>query len=381
MRIILIIFLLLTNTLTAQPKKPDEFILKGKVNNITDKFIYFISYNNNEERFIDSVKVINGVFEYKGKLNGYLNRFYVKLNPAIKKNSDSLNNLNLPIDNSIMNLELVIGQFSKYKLTGCISCDLLKKYNMKHKAVSDLSEKYQKVIEDSTVDRRIRVKYERKDSLNWKKLIDDTYKWCAENPSNSLTPYNLCAWADNFDSKKLKVYYNRINSVQKNSFFGNRLQKIIEKKQFQENQLEKKAFLFESIGDDSSITSLENISNNNYVLLDFWASWCKPCRASHPKLISLYKKYEVKNFKLIGVSVDEDILKWKEAIKNDSISLWSNILSKDIADKNPIDLGEKYFINEYPTKILIDDKGKIIGRYVGDDLAELEKKLKEIFKY
>jgi thiol-disulfide isomerase/thioredoxin len=125
-----------------------------------------------------------------------------------------------------------------------------------------------------------------------------------------------------------------------------------------------------------------------YVLIDFWASWCVPCRKGNPHLLALYAKYKEKGFEIIGVASDdgrED--KWREAVEKDKIGVWKHVLrgydqEKQMAGKkNEHDISENYGIVTLPTKILIDPEGKIIGRYGsgGEDEAAIDKKLAEIF--
>jgi thiol-disulfide isomerase/thioredoxin len=126
-----------------------------------------------------------------------------------------------------------------------------------------------------------------------------------------------------------------------------------------------------------------------YVLLDFWASWCVPCRKSNPHLIEIYHQYKAKGFDIIGVSDDDTRqMQWRNAVKHDSTGIWHQILrgaGKITAQKssgNSKDLHQLYSIQSLPTKILIDPTGKIIGRYGDNDTTDddLDKKLKEIFK-
>jgi thiol-disulfide isomerase/thioredoxin len=101
-----------------------------------------------------------------------------------------------------------------------------------------------------------------------------------------------------------------------------------------------------------------------YVLLDFWASWCPPCRESNPHLVELYKLYQKKGLNIIGIAWDDDTKEaWKKAMIKDSLTEWPNVLCGVGSDN---DIGEKYAIHFVPTKILIDPDGKIIGRF-GDN--------------
>ena len=112
-----------------------------------------------------------------------------------------------------------------------------------------------------------------------------------------------------------------------------------------------------------------------YVLLDFWGSWCGPCRASHPHLKELHKKYGKKvSFVNVANENVRDLSQakklWKQAVKEDEMT-WTQILNNE--GKEECDLLKLYNITSFPTKILIDPEGKILARFVGAlaDPAEL----------
>ena len=116
------------------------------------------------------------------------------------------------------------------------------------------------------------------------------------------------------------------------------------------------------------------------LLLDFWASWCGPCRKMIPHLKDVYQKYHPNGFEIISVSVDSDTSIWKKTVKEELMP-WINIISGYTSQNN---LDMKYNVLQYPTTILINSNGEIIGRYINfpDDGSEsdLDKKLKELFK-
>ena len=348
----LVIILLTVNTLYAQVKNKNEFILKGKVNYQSNRFIYFVWYNADEQRFLDSTKVINGTFYYQGISNGYLDRFYVKTNPQEKSNNDYQNNVRMPIDNSVMYVDLRLGQFSKYKLIGCKSCDLLAE--------------------------RI------KNTKNNNHPENEIIRWCINNPDNNITPLVILSYIDLNESPDIEKYYTGLSEFQKNSFYGQKIKTKITYNIFLTTLIGSTAPNFEKIGYDSSIVNLAMVNKNNYVLLDFWGSWCAPCRASHPDLIRLFKKYHPTNFNIIGIAADGDnTTSWKKAITQDSIYIWQNILTEHGSESkaNNNSLLELYHVQVFPTKILIDINGKIIGRYTEDNFDELGKKLKSIYGY
>lgn len=110
-----------------------------------------------------------------------------------------------------------------------------------------------------------------------------------------------------------------------------------------------------------------------YILLDFWAAWCGPCREENPKLVELYKQYHGKGFNILGVSADDNRAAWLAAIKQDGL-LWENV-SDLRGDKNKAAL--IYGVDAFPTNYLINQDGIIIAKNVRG--KALEDKLKQLF--
>ncbi len=132
-------------------------------------------------------------------------------------------------------------------------------------------------------------------------------------------------------------------------------------------------FYAESInGNDISLNSVTK--NAKVTLIDFWASWCSPCRAENPHLVRLYNKYHSKGFNVIGVSEDKyvDIDKWKNAIATDGLP-W-----KQVIDDNTR-LANMFGVSGIPHTVLLDQNGGII--FAKKSSYIIEQKLKEIFGF
>jgi peroxiredoxin len=109
-----------------------------------------------------------------------------------------------------------------------------------------------------------------------------------------------------------------------------------------------------------------------YVLLDFWASWCTPCRGESPYIVAAYSKYKSEGLNIIGVSADKDKAAWLKAIADDKLD-WTQLC--DLSGDNPV--LKTYGITSIPSNFLIDPSGKIIA--VGLRGVDLGKKLEEVF--
>jgi len=133
-----------------------------------------------------------------------------------------------------------------------------------------------------------------------------------------------------------------------------------------------------SVGEKASEISLPDTKGSNLslsslqgkvVLIDFWASWCGPCRRSEPELKKLYEKYQSKGFEIYGISVDEDKFAWKTAIKQDKIN-WLHVND----DKGVV--AGKWNVMYIPNTYLLDKTGKVVAVNAShEQLEDLIRKL------
>lgn len=116
------------------------------------------------------------------------------------------------------------------------------------------------------------------------------------------------------------------------------------------------------------------IGSNKVILLDFWASWCTPCRNEIPNMKAAYERFKSKGFEIVSVSVDEDRDEWIKAIKDDNLT-WPQLLDNNIRETSA---SYRYSVTAIPSTFLIDSDGTIIGRNLRG--GEVEAALEDFFK-
>lgn len=211
--------------------------------------------------------------------------------------------------------------------------------------------------------------------INYEYFISHPYSYVAANQATYLM--------STFGLDSLKRLYDNYSPEIKESIDGRRLAATIKGRTA--GLPGTIAFPFSVKDRDGKDLTLADFKGK-YVLLDFWATWCVPCRKSMPHMIGLYQKYKTKNFDVIAIGDDDTRIKeWSDAIEHDGIGMFHHTLRgvnmemfrKGIS--NPRDLDEGYGIRALPTLILIDPAGKIIGRF-SEDEEELDKMLAAVIK-
>jgi len=212
------------------------------------------------------------------------------------------------------------------------------------------------------------------------------YAFFLTHPSSYVTADEMRVLVSDMRLDSIKRIYNGYNAELKESTQGKNLE--IEIKKIEAGSPGNIAAEFSRTDINGKPLSLADFKGK-YVMLDFWASWCVPCREGSPHMLALYNKYKDKGYEVIGIADDDTKPElWKGAIAKDKVGVWHHVLrglDMDMARKgitNPNDINGKYGIHTIPTKILIDPTGKIIGRfgdsYGGSD-EDMDKMLASIF--
>ncbi|QIL37898.1 AhpC/TSA family protein [Pedobacter sp. HDW13] len=364
----------------AQESKPLDFSIKGKIINKKTGYIYLF-YPVGEAYKIDSAAIHNGYFLFKGKLTEPVIASF-----AASKNINSIDDPNIAsafITPATMEMTISHGAFKQMVLKGSVSNDEYEALNQQKafikKEMEPVLAAYKKE-KDHEKAAAIREQFEPFNARMDK--IDQAF--ISSHPDSYLSPYLMRFKMNAFPVLQAKAIYNKWTEKIKESKSGKEIyREILELESGSPGSMAK---VFAKSDINGEQLSLADFKGKKYVLVDFWASWCVPCRKGNPHLLSLYNKYQTKGLEIIGVSDDDGSPEaWKKAVAQDNIAVWRHVLrglkrtpsGYDTSD----DISSGYGIHSLPTKILIDKNGMIIGRYGGngEDDGAMDKKLAEIF--
>jgi peroxiredoxin len=192
-----------------------------------------------------------------------------------------------------------------------------------------------------------------------------------KHPGSYVSLSQLNELYKSYGTDRAKMLFNSLSPLLRNHSVGKQLgYKIFEAEQL--TALNKKAISFQQRDTASKIVRLEDY-RGKYVLLDFWASWCIPCRAENPNIKKAYAQYSSKGFDVLGVSLDNNREAWIKALIKDDLP-WKNV--SDLKGfKNVV--SQQYAVTELPTNYLLDPSGRIIAKNLKSE--ELLEKLRVLF--
>ena len=374
---IFILFLGVT-TLHAQNNK---FTIHGEIKGMTSGSLFF-GYTDNHEKYLKkTIPVEHGKFKLEGMISEPTNVFLC-LDSTINRMDDP-NLTNFWIEATDMHLEITLGAFKQFKLSGSKTNDEEQELNRQQAPIREemqpLTEAYM-AEKDHEKAAAIREQFEPYNERM--EVITDEF--IRTHTDSYLSPYLMRFRLMSLPVDQVESAYNHWTERVKNSRSGKEIAEEIKK--LKQGSPGSPAIMFSRKDINDKMFNLEELKGKKYVILDFWASWCVPCRKSNPHLKELYRKYKDQGLEVVCVSDDDpDEAKWRTAVKKDDIGMFHHVLrglkfdGKDF-DRSE-DISELYGIHSLPTKILIDKEGMIIGRYGGggESHEKMDEKLKEVF--
>ena len=359
------LILLLIIPLVASAQKNPGYTIKGNLTGAPDGKVYIINQFDGDTLNCGEIKGGNFVIEKKEKFLGTVSTLIV---------GDVRTLPNLFIEPGTITIKGEFGKASTIKASGTPSNDA---WNIYQKEIAPLDEKINK--------ERAAIKAET-DPAKKKALLAEngkSYDAFYEFRKNFAKKYNntiiapmfLSAGTGYLDYKGLCELMKVFDPATPENWYTNRLKErtdIMSRVDY--GKVAPDFTLKDPDGKKITLSSLRG----SVVLVDFWASWCAPCRAENKNVVELYNKYHAKGFTVMSVSIDEDREKWVKAVKDDNLP-WKNQVSSLVGWECPVAklYGLAYGMTGVPYSVLLDKEGKLCGYNLRGE--ELKNKLKDIF--
>ena len=356
-----------------------EFILSGEAKGIPNGQTVFLKQKNTNGIVIsvDSTKIKDGKFQFKGKAN--------ELNMSVVFIKGLQQPIPFILETGEIEVKIDKDSIWKSEIGGTFNNDAFQKFNTKRNEIQKRLVDYQNNTFQKYIDARkkndlVTVKNL---ELGFEKIQKENDEFMSKFPKENKDTYiSLLLIEDMFNSPKfnlenVKKLYNDLDESLKATTVGKGIEaklKAIETN----NKIKPENALIGKLAPDFSAktpqgktVSLKE-SLGKITIIDFWASWCGPCRQENPNMVALYTELHSKGLNVIGVSLDNDINEWNKAIAKDKIT-WTQVSTLK-RDQDPI--SGLYGVEQIPSTFILDASGIVIAKDLRGE--ELRAKIKEL---
>jgi len=362
-----ILLMLVTGALLAScTGKKDSYTLHGTVTGVDSGMIYLQRFDTESSDWvrIDSANLEKGTFTFKGA-TFMPEMWYLTMNEK---------QIFVPVfvENGDLEVMIFADSTDRSTVTGSASHDIFTNYGKQSDSLDALQ---MAIYRDYKAAREAgdTAAMEKADSASTE--IDKAMKaalisFVKENPATVVSPYLIMRNSYQFELPELEEIVVVFDTAMNSSKYMLALnQRIAVLRSVAIGQTAPDFAMADSTGKEITLSSLKG----KYLLVDFWASWCSPCRAENPNVVKAWKEYHKKGFDVLGVSFDTNRDKWLKAVRDDQLT-WPQV--SDLKGWGNA-AGKLYGVNSIPANVLLDPDQKIIARNLRG--IDLENKLKELF--
>lgn len=371
---LLLLFFLTKSLIQAQnSKEHNSFELKviTSEERISSGELLIMYTDSQNKEVIDSVKIVNNQSIFKGKIDSPTEA------TILDKSSASLTRLKSSIiylEPAKMKISLDFKDFRSLKMQGSKTQeeyqslqDLKLKIYDRRDSVSCFYKLYNadlKNTNDIILLNELHKNINKLDSIsqvNTANEIKIELDFLDNNPASfvNLHLLKLRLKRKEISSEIISSKFESLSNNVKSSAAGIKLKELLQRNK--NIDIGATAPNFKVVDNNNQILELSSFKNQKYILLDFWASWCAPCREDFAFLKEIYSQYKSKDLEIINISRDENLMAWRNAILKDNIGMWRHFSTK----LNNSNVEEIYAVTAIPVKVLINKEGKIAGMWKG----------------
>jgi peroxiredoxin len=355
-----------------------HFVINSKVGNLNAPAKAYLVYQFGANQTVDSAEIVNGKFTITGTMLDPVNAFLIIAHKGenISKLNTLADVLSFFLDKDTVTITTANDSVYNAQITGSAINDDSKKLKEQLKDVEDAAKKLNAEFTAAPADKKNSLSFQNDMQARSKLLqvrqraILITFVNTHPNSYLSLLVIGMIG-SRSPDPAELEPLYESLSQTLKDRESGKRLKKTIDIAKITAIGATAPDFTQNDVnGNPIKLSSFRG----KYVLIDFWASWCGPCRQENPNVVRLYNKYKSKNFTILGVSLDRPAEKenWVNAIKKDGL-FWTQVSDLKYWSNQAALL---YYVSSIPSNFLLDPNGKIVAKDLrGNDL---ENKLEEL---